>query len=67
MDKTKVLALLVATQCVPAVVYRRFGTSHQSHILKLEAVCFSHCWTLWEYGAVRLYRSFGKQLPTYST
>jgi len=63
MDKMKVLALLVATQCVPVFVYRRFGTAHQSHLLKDEAVVwFSHCWTLWEYGTDRLYRSVGKQL-----
>jgi hypothetical protein len=39
-DKIKVLALLVATQCVPVVVYRRFGAAHHSHLLKAEAVDF---------------------------
>jgi hypothetical protein len=47
MDKIKFLSLLAATQCVPVDVYRRFGTAHQSHLLKAEAVvCFSHFWTL---------------------
>jgi len=67
MDKIKVLALLVPTQCVPVVVYRRFGTAHQSHFLKAEAVYFTHCWTLWHYGTVRLYRNVRKQLQTYAT
>jgi hypothetical protein len=28
-DKINVLALLLVTQCVPVVVYRRFGTAHK--------------------------------------